>query len=102
MVPCHLGAAGVILAFGFSRNREMTDSRYRARLFGLLVLFLPVLGLIGCLFLQLACDRLPQTPRAVVEEFNEEADHRVLDAKSMYVKGKILQTTLTRSWLSSP
>ncbi|WP_319523576.1 HEAT repeat domain-containing protein [Breoghania sp.] len=75
---CHFGAAGVLLAFGFSRREAATRDRYRARLYGFLVLFLPVMGLVGSLILQLACERWI-CAHGLVEDFQEETAHRVIE-----------------------
>jgi hypothetical protein len=75
---CHIGAAAMLLALGFSRQESVTRDRYRARLYGLLVLFLPLMGLVGSLILQLACERWIRA-RGLVEDFQEETAHRVIE-----------------------
>ena len=85
VVVCHLAAAGMLLAFGFSRKVPMTRDRHRARLYGLLVLFLPVMGLLGCLILQLAYDRLIRA-HGLAEDFQDETEQRVIEAKGLEIK----------------
>ncbi len=84
-IACHLGAAGVLLAFGFNRKKVFTKNRHRARLYGLLVLFLPVMGLIGCLVLQLVCDRWVRA-HGIVKDFQDETAQRVIEAKGLDIQ----------------
>jgi hypothetical protein len=79
-IACHLAAAGALLAWGFGGRETATKDRYRARIYGLLVLFLPVMGLVGSLILQLTCERWIRA-HGRVEDFQEETAHRVIEPR---------------------
>ena len=79
-IICHLLSAGVLLTMGLGKRSPATvvsRDQYRARLYGWLILVLPVMGLAGSLILQLVCDRWIRA-RGLVEDFQAETEHRVI------------------------
>jgi hypothetical protein len=81
VIICHLAAAAVLLAMGMGTPGEAASkAHYRARLYGFLVMFLPVMGLVGSLILQLVCDRWIRA-RGLVEDFQAETEHRVIETQ---------------------
>lgn len=76
---CHLAAAAILLALsGYSRGGVNSIGRFRIRFYGVLVFFLPLMGLVGCLILQLVCGRWIR-PRGLVEDFQAETEQRVIE-----------------------
>ncbi len=77
-LTCHLAAAAVLALGGHFGMRAVPVKRFRMQLYALLVLFIPALGLVGGLSLQLLCDRWIRT-RGLVEDFQAETAHRVIE-----------------------
>lgn len=85
---CHLLSAGALLTMGFDKRspaNALSRDQYRARLYGWLVLVLPVMGLAGSLILQLVCDRWIRA-RGLVEDFQAETEHRVIEPQRIDVQ----------------
>lgn len=79
----HLAAAAILLSMSAAMRREMpSKDRYRLRLYGMLVLFLPLMGLAGSLVLHLACDRWIRA-RGLVEDFQAETEQRVIEPQHL-------------------
>ena len=72
-----LAATGLFVAGGHGAAGR-SGPRSRLRLFGVLTLFLPGMGIVGSLFLQLACDRWIRA-RGLVADFQTETAHQVIE-----------------------
>ena len=75
----HTAASSLVLAMGEIRRLGLSDvHRHRLHLYGIMVCFLPVMGLAGALVLHLVCGRW-LVARGLVEDFQAETEYRVIE-----------------------
>jgi thioredoxin-like negative regulator of GroEL len=79
-LTCHLAAAVILSLGGHYGLRALPDKRFRMQLYAVLVLFIPALGVVGGVSLQLLCDRWIRA-RGLVEEFQAETEHQVIETE---------------------